>query len=95
MITAALVLAALAYLFWPSAAKQLPAAAELFTLPAAVTTPSPSPQATTQAAPDSRQAIDSLLAVRDRLAATSALDDQASAAVDTLWLDLLHGSQPK
>lgn len=88
MITAALVLAAMAYLFWPSAAKQLPAAAELFTLP-------PAAPAAPKPGPDSRQAIDSLLAVRDRLAATSALDDDASKAVDTLWLDLLHGSQPK
>lgn len=88
MITAALVLAALAYLFWPQAAKQLPAAADLFSLP-------PAAPASPAAGPDSREAIDSLLAVRDRLAATSALDDQASAAVDTLWLDLLHGSRPK
>lgn len=88
MITAAIVVAALAYLFWPSGKATLPSASDLFTLP-------PAAPAAPKPGPDSRQAIDSLLAVRDRLEATSALDEQASAAVDTLWLDLLHGSTRK
>ena len=44
-------------------------------------------------APDARDAIDSLLEVRDRLAATEALDEDSAKAVDILWLDLLHGSK--
>lgn len=89
MITALIVAAALAFLFWPTGkaakAPQLPTG-DLFKVPP----PSPAP-----AGPDAREAIDSLLEVRDRLAASEQLDEQASAAVDTLWLDLLHGSQRK
>lgn len=95
MIASCLILGALAYLFWPAGK---PAATSMFTIPPA--TPSPAPPASPaavppQPAPGSREAIDCLLAVRDRLAATEALDDAASAAVDTLWLDLLHGTQNK
>lgn len=90
MITGLIVLAALAFLFWPAgkAAKlpTLPEAGDLFKVP-------PVMPATAPAAPDAREAIDALLEVRDRLAASQQLDDQASAAVDTLWLDLLHGSK--
>jgi hypothetical protein len=46
-------------------------------------------------APNAREAIDSLLEVRDQLAAVKKLDEEASKAVDTLWLDLLHGSEKK
>jgi hypothetical protein len=91
MITALLVVAALAFLFWPAMAKStpsLPKADELFRVPPQVP-PASAP------APDPRAAIDSLLAVRDRLAATDALDEDSAKAVDTLWLDLLHGSQRK
>lgn len=91
MITGLIVLAALAFLFWPAKGVTNPlpkstAAADLFRVPPMV--PSPA-----QAEPDAREAIDALLEVRDRLAASQQLDDQASAAVDTLWLDLLHGSK--
>lgn len=91
MITGLIVLAALAFLFWPSkgATNPLPktkTAEVLFHVP---------PLSHAPAGPDARAAIDSLLEVRDRLAASEQLDDQASAAVDTLWLDLLHGSKRK
>jgi hypothetical protein len=92
MITGLLVLAALAFLFWPKGgAKSLPAmpsAEDLFRVP-----PMSPPAA--PVAPDAREAIDSLLEVRDQLAAVKKLDEEASKAVDTLWLDLLHGSEKK
>jgi hypothetical protein len=92
MITGLLVLAALAFLFWPKGgAKSLPAlpsADELFRVPAMSPPAAP-------VAPDAREAIDSLLEVRDQLAAVKKLDEEASKAVDTLWLDLLHGSEKK
>lgn len=89
MITGLIVLAAVAFLFWPKggtkALPQIPPAEDLFRVPPQVPA----------AAPDPRAAIDSLLEVRDRLAASEQLDEAASAAVDTLWLDLLHGSRRK
>jgi hypothetical protein len=92
MITGLLVLAALAFLFWPKGgAKSLPAmpsAEDLFRVPAMSPPAAP-------VAPDAREAIDSLLEVRDQLAAVKKLDEEASKAVDTLWLDLLHGSERK
>jgi len=92
MITGLLVLAAIGFLFWPKGgAKSLPAmpsAEELFRVPAMSPPAAP-------VAPDAREAIDSLLEVRDRLAAVKKLDEEASKAVDTLWLDLLHGSEKK
>jgi hypothetical protein len=92
MITGLLVLAAVAFLFWPKGgAKSLPAmpsAEDLFRVPAMAPAAAP-------AAPDAREAIDSLLEVRDQLAAVKKLDEEASKAVDTLWLDLLHGSEKK
>lgn len=92
MITGLLVLAALAFLFWPKGgAKSLPAmpsAEDLFRVPPMVPPATP-------VAPDAREAIDSLLEVRDQLAAVKKLDEEASKAVDTLWLDLLHGSEKK
>jgi glucose-6-phosphate dehydrogenase assembly protein OpcA len=88
MITLLLVGAALAYLFWPrGAAPAVPAAADLFRVPPQVV-----PATTPAAAPDARAAIDSLLAVRDRLAAAGPLDEESSKSVDRLWLELLHGS---
>ena len=93
MITGLIVLAAIAFLFWPTgkgvtkAMPKIPAAEDLFRVP-------PVP-ASAPASPDPREAIDSLLEVRDRLAASEHLDEEASKAVDTLWLDLLHGSQRK
>jgi hypothetical protein len=92
MITGLLVLAAVAFLFWPKGgAKSLPAmpsAEDLFRVPPMATPAAP-------VAPDAREAIDSLLEVRDQLAAVKKLDEEASKAVDTLWLDLLHGSEKK
>jgi|Laugrefbdmm110sn_1035136.scaffolds.fasta_scaffold189728_1 hypothetical protein len=92
MITGLLVLAALAFLFWPKGgAKSLPAmpsAEDLFRVPPMATPAAP-------VAPNAREAIDSLLEVRDQLAAVKKLDEEASKAVDTLWLDLLHGSEKK
>ena len=89
MITLLLVAAALGFLFWPRGGGQslpaLPSAEDLFRVPP----PAPKPPA----APDARDAIDSLLEVRDRLAATEALDEDSAKAVDILWLDLLHGSK--
>lgn len=87
MITLCLVAAALAWLLWPrGASPAVPPAADLFRvapLPAAA-------PAVTPAAPDGRAAIDSLLAVRDRLEAAGPLDDASAKSIDTLWLDLLH-----
>ena len=92
MITGLIVLAAIAFLFLPTGkgkpSPALPSAEDLFRVPPAVPAASP-------ASPDPREAIDSLLEVRDRLAASQQLDEEASKAVDTLWLDLLHGSQKK
>lgn len=92
MITGLLVLAALAFLFWPKggtkALPKMPSAEDLFRVP-------PMAPAATPVAPDAREAIDSLLEVRDQLAAVKKLDEEASKAVDTLWLDLLHGSEKK
>jgi hypothetical protein len=92
MITGLLVLAAIGFLFWPKGgAKSLPAmpsAEDLFRVPAMSPPAAP-------VAPDAREAIDSLLEVRDQLAAVKKLDEEASKAVDTLWLDLLHGSEKK
>lgn len=88
MMTLLLAAAAAAYLYHlhkkkgglPSA---VPAASDLFS----VAPPSPA----APAGPDQREAIDSLLEVRDRLAATESLTAESAAAVDRLWLDLLHG----
>jgi hypothetical protein len=92
MITGLLVVAAIAFLFWPKGGgKSLPAmpsAEDLFRVAPMATTAAP-------VAPDAREAIDSLLEVRDQLAAVKKLDEEASKAVDTLWLDLLHGSEKK
>lgn len=93
MITGVLVLASLAFLFWPKGGftNALPkslSAEDLFRVP-------PMAPAATTVAHDAREAIDSLLDVRDQLAAVKNLDEEASKAVDTLWLDLLHGSEKK
>lgn len=90
MITLLVVAAAVAWLVWPSKtpanAHALPAASDLFRVPPQVPTPA------AVSAPDARAAIDSLLAVRDRLAANGPLDEESGQAVDRLWLELLHGS---
>jgi hypothetical protein len=89
MITLLLVAGALGFLFWPRGVQpmpSLPSAEDLFRVPPPAA-PKP-PQS-----PDARDAIDSLLEVRDRLAATEALNEGSEKAVDVLWLDLLHGSK--
>lgn len=85
MITLLLVAAALAWLLWPrgASAPAIPAAADLFRVPPQVVPAAP-------AAPDGRSAIDSLLAVRDRLAAAGPMDEESAKSIDRLWLDLLH-----
>jgi len=99
-MTLLLIAVALAVLFWPKAGvtNSLPqpfAAEDVFLVPppAAQPVPEASDVPKQPAAPDARHAIDSLLEVRDRLAATESLDEESAQAVDTLWLDLLHGSQ--
>lgn len=89
MITLLIVAAAVAWLLWPAgkALPSLPAASDLF--PAAAPADPPAPPTVPA---DARAAIDSLLAVRDRLAAVGPLAPESVAAIDTLWLDLLHGS---
>lgn len=82
MIALLIAAGAAALLFWPKNTPTLPSSIDFL-----------KPQQ--PAAPDGREAIDSLLAVRDRLAATNALDEDTKKAVDTLWLDLLHGSEGK
>jgi hypothetical protein len=91
MITLLLVAATIAFLFWPRGGLTNPlpkslSTEDLFRVPPMVVPKTPP-------APDARDAIDSLLEVRDRLAATEALDEESKKAVDTLWLDLLHGSK--
>lgn len=95
MITLLVIAATAAYLFWPAIAKQpapaLPGASDLFRVHPII----PAAAEPAKAAPDGRAAIDSLLAVRERMAATESLDDSAEKAIDTLWLGLLHGSEKR
>lgn len=93
MITFLLVACAAAFFLWPAAKKNesitvVPGWPPIQMEPAA-------PAEADPPAPAARDAIDSLLEVRDRLAATEALDEDSAKAVDVLWLDLLHGSQKK
>lgn len=87
MITLLLVVGALAFLLWPRG-KPLPAAADLWTVPPQALTPTATP--VSAPTPDGRAAIDSLLAVRDRLQSDGPLDEASAKSIDTLWLDLLH-----
>lgn len=93
MITALLIAAAAAYLFWPAGKAPADVGKSLADQLAAMAGPAAPPAVT--AAPAARDAIDSLLEVRDRLAATESLDEDSAKAVDVLWLDLLHGSTRK
>ena len=92
MITLLLVAAALAWLFWPRGAAvpnrlpAVPGADVLFHVPA----PAAAPRATTPATPGEREAIDSLLVIRNRLAADGVMDEGSAKAIDQLALDLLH-----
>lgn len=89
MITLLLVAAALAWLLWPrgASAPAIPAAADLFRVPPQVV---PAATALPKAAPSEREAIDSLLVLRNRLAADGGLPEGSAKAIDTLALDLLH-----
>jgi hypothetical protein len=93
MITALILAAAAAYLFWPAGKQPADVGKSLADQIAAMTAPAAAPAVTP--APAARDAIDSLLEVRDRLAATDTLDEDSAKAVDVLWLDLLHGSTRK
>jgi len=90
MMTLLIVAAAVAWLMWPTAKSPsqpaLPVPSDLFRVPPA------QPASPAKPAPDARAAIDSLLEVRDRLAASGPLDEESGQAVDRLWLELLHGS---
>lgn len=94
MITALILAAAIAYLFWPAGKEPADVGKSLADQLAAITAAKPdaSPPPAATKPPAAREAIDALLEVRDRLAATEALDEDSARAVDTLWLDLLHGS---
>ena len=92
MITLLIVAAAVAFLLWPAKKPgEASPAIDLFKVPPVL----PPAQPAAPPGPDPRAAIDSLLAVRDRLALTDSLDEDSAKAVDTLWLDLLHGSHRK
>lgn len=93
MITMILIAAAVAWLLWPKggAAPAVPAAADLWKVPPMA---APAPPAS-PSVPDARAAIDSLLVVRDRLAAAGPIDEESGRAVDRLWLEVLHGSAKK
>jgi hypothetical protein len=102
MITALIIAAAAVYLFWPAGKQPTDVGKVLADQIAAMTAPvadsDPSARAAPPAAPAppaARDAIDSLLEVRDRLAVTDTLDEESTKAVDVLWLDLLHGSAKK
>jgi hypothetical protein len=94
-----LVAAACGYLYWttnkkPAAAVAIPRADNLFRVPPQVTKSPPEfPSLNERDAEDAdpRPAIDRLLVVRRRLAATGRLDDANSKAVDQLMLELVHG----
>ena len=83
MTIAGLMAAAAAVLFWPKAKAPAPS---LFTpSPAEVSPPAPR-------GPTYQEAIANLANVRKRLVATAALDEKAKAAIDTLTLALVAGS---
>jgi hypothetical protein len=82
MISAALIAAAAAVLFWPVK----PKATGSIYFPAAPAEP-PKPSQ-----PTYESAISDLAKVRLRLLQTDALDDKAKAAIDTLTLALVGGS---
>ena len=86
MITLLLVAAALAWLLWPRGAA-VPKPADLFAaLPAPAAPAPPAPAAS----PSEREAIDSLLVLRNRLAADGVLPEASAKAIDALALDILH-----
>jgi hypothetical protein len=75
-----LLAAAAAVAFWPMAASR-PA----FSLPA----PGPKPAAHATC----REALELVVEIRERLQATETLDDKAKAAIETITLSLVNGSE--
>ena len=96
MITLLLVAAALAWLLWPrgASAPAIPAAADLFRVPPQIAA-QPASRATTPATPGEREAIDSMLVVRNRLAAGGSLNEGSAKAIDQLLLDIVHQGASK
>jgi hypothetical protein len=89
MITVLCFVAAAVVAFWPLA-KSAPSLLEA--APAGPADPAPPAPPAAARRPTFRQAIDSLAYVRGRLAVTEGLDDKAKAAIDTLTLALVAGS---
>ena len=94
MITLLLVAAALAWLLWPRGTP-LPSPPQIVNgtwFPATTEPPPPAPPAppAPAAGPSEREAIDSLLVLRNRLASDGVLPEGSAKAIDQLALDLLH-----
>ena len=103
MITLLLVVAALAWLLWPKG-QPLPSPPQIVNgtwfppateppppaPPVPPAPPAPPPPPAPPAGPSEREAIDSLLVLRNRLAADGTLPEGSAKAIDTLALDLLH-----
>ena len=75
-----LLAAAAAVAFWPMAA-----ARPAFSLPA------PGPKTSSHAT--CREALELVVEIRERLQATETLDDKAKAAIETITLSLVNGSE--
>lgn len=96
MITVLLVVAALAWLLWPKG-HPMPSPSPIVNgvwFPPAVELPPPPPPAPPApqpaASPSEREAIDSLLVLRNRLASDGVLPEASAKAIDALALDILH-----
>lgn len=74
---------AAAVAFWPSPAPRRP----VFSV-----TPSTPAAPAVQPHPTCREALELVVEIRERLAATDTLDDKAKAAIETLALCLINGS---
>ena len=75
-----LLAAAAAVAFWP-----IPTSRPAFSLPA------PGPKPTAHAT--CREALELVVEIRERLQATETLDDKAKAAIETITLSLVNGSE--
>lgn len=91
MITLLLVAAALAWLLWPRGTP-LPSPAAMISAATEAVAPTalPAAPATPAASPSEREAIDSLLVLRNRLASDGVLPEASAKAIDALALDILH-----
>lgn len=76
-----LLAAAAAVAFWP-----MPASRPAFSLPAPAGAPAKPAHVT------GREALELVVEIRERLQATETLDDKAKAAIETLTLCLVNGS---